>query len=94
MVAQLSQKDPREYLPFLNELQKLKTYKQKFRIDDYLNKKESALVNLRMSCREKEDGDGSDMKSCMDYICKNEIYVFAMELFRDDPIHYKVKIEV
>ncbi|KAG8724730.1 hypothetical protein FRC09_015203 [Ceratobasidium sp. 395] len=37
MIAQQSQKDPREYLPFLRELRALDTYYQRFRINDYLS---------------------------------------------------------
>lgn len=54
MVAQQSQKDPREYLPFLTELSKLEKFQQRFRIDDYLGRKEKALINL------KQDGNGDD----------------------------------
>lgn len=45
-VAQKSQKDPKEYLQFLNELKKLPESYRKFRIDSHLKKFESALVHL------------------------------------------------
>jgi len=38
--------DPREYLPFLRELRVLDKYYQRFKIDDYLKRYQSALKNL------------------------------------------------
>ncbi|KAJ1339139.1 hypothetical protein BSLG_006277 [Batrachochytrium salamandrivorans] len=46
MVAQHSQKDPREYLPFLSTLQKMPMYLQRFNIDDHLARHVSAVHNL------------------------------------------------
>lgn len=45
-VAQKSQMDPREYLPFLTKLNDMDTNLKKFTIDDYLNDHESALKHL------------------------------------------------
>jgi elongator complex protein 1 len=47
MVAQHSQKDPKEYLPFLQQLQGLPKYVQRYTIDDFLGRHEKALENLR-----------------------------------------------
>ena len=41
--------DPREYLPFLRELRALEMYYQRFKIDDYLKRYESALRNLSLA---------------------------------------------
>ncbi|KNZ72380.1 Elongator complex protein 1 [Termitomyces sp. J132] len=49
MIAQHAQKDPREYLPFLRELRVLEKYYQRFKIDDYLKRYESALRNLSLA---------------------------------------------
>ncbi|KAJ3095479.1 hypothetical protein HDU97_006901 [Phlyctochytrium planicorne] len=59
LVAQYSQKDPREYLPFLTELKELTQYRQRFRIDDYLERREKALGNLSLLLKEAEAKGGS-----------------------------------
>ncbi|XP_006864750.1 PREDICTED: elongator complex protein 1 [Chrysochloris asiatica] len=46
MVAEKSQKDPKEYLPFLNTLKKMETNYQRFSIDKYLKRYEKAIVHL------------------------------------------------
>jgi elongator complex protein 1 len=73
MVAQYSQKDPREYLPFLSELQKLDTNYQRFSIDSHLKKYTQALVHLS-KCDDRFEELVQFMKS-------NSIYKDAMKLF-------------
>lgn len=46
LVAQKSQKDPKEYLPFLTELQQMETFYQRYSIDMYLGRYKKALFNL------------------------------------------------
>jgi elongator complex protein 1 len=46
MVAQRSQKDPKEYLPYLSELQKMEPFYQKYTIDTHLGRHAKALRNL------------------------------------------------
>jgi elongator complex protein 1 len=53
MVAQKSQKDPKEYLPYLSELQKLPVFLQRFKIDRDLGRWERALFNLSQVERER-----------------------------------------
>ncbi len=55
MVAQKSQKDPKEYLPFLNKLQAMDMYTQRFSIDSHLGSWDSALRNLAQLGDEKVD---------------------------------------
>ncbi|KAF9295803.1 hypothetical protein BGZ74_010603 [Mortierella antarctica] len=74
MVAQWSQKDPREYLPFLNELRTLEKYYQRFKIDDHLKKYQSALKNLSQA-GEKYFAD------CVAYIKQHNLYKFALKVF-------------
>jgi elongator complex protein 1 len=45
-VAQKSQKDPREYLPFLADLQKQEKFVQRFKIDLHLKRYEKALESI------------------------------------------------
>uniref|UniRef100_A0A8C8BM55 Elongator complex protein 1 n=1 Tax=Otus sunia TaxID=257818 RepID=A0A8C8BM55_9STRI len=46
MVAEKSQKDPKEYLPFLNTLQKMETNYQRYTIDRHLKRYTKALGHL------------------------------------------------
>ncbi|NXX94785.1 ELP1 protein, partial [Centropus bengalensis] len=46
MVAEKSQKDPKEYLPFLNTLQKMETNYQRYTIDKHLKRYTKALGHL------------------------------------------------
>lgn len=39
--------DPKEYLPFLRELRELEHNYQRFRIDDYLERRGKALASLK-----------------------------------------------
>ncbi|KAJ3159102.1 hypothetical protein HDU86_002001 [Geranomyces michiganensis] len=78
MVAQHSQKDPREYLPFLSELQKLEPNYQRFRIDDHLGKRDTALAHLANAGDEHYD-------ACLAYADRHGIYKSAMRVFKDDP---------
>ncbi|EIN06431.1 IkappaB kinase complex IKAP component [Punctularia strigosozonata HHB-11173 SS5] len=55
MIAQHSQKDPREYLPFLRELRAMDKYYQRFRIDDHLRRHASALRNLSLAGPDRFD---------------------------------------
>ncbi len=46
LVAEKSQKDPKEYLPFLNELRKLPVDYQRYKIDVYLQRYDRALEHI------------------------------------------------
>ncbi|XP_064414336.1 elongator complex protein 1 isoform X2 [Latimeria chalumnae] len=46
MVVEKSQKDPKEYLPFLNELKKMETNYQRYTIDKHLKRYKAALRHL------------------------------------------------
>lgn len=50
MVAEKSQKDPKEYLPFLNDLKKLEENYMKYKIDLYLKRYKKALQSI-VKCR-------------------------------------------
>ncbi|KAL9604999.1 MAG: hypothetical protein Q9219_000187 [cf. Caloplaca sp. 3 TL-2023] len=47
LVAQQSQKDPREYLPFLQNFQRMEPLRRKFSLDDHLGRFKKALQHLR-----------------------------------------------
>ncbi|KAI8144910.1 IKI3 family-domain-containing protein [Fennellomyces sp. T-0311] len=87
MVAQQAQKDPREYLPFLQELQKLEKFYQRFRIDDHLKRYASALKNLSRAGDER-------FEELVDYMRKHALYLVALEEYANKPEQKKVILEV
>jgi elongator complex protein 1 len=87
MVAQWSQKDPREYLPFLNELRTLEKYYQRYRIDDHLKKYKSALQNLSQA-GEKYFND------CVSYIRQHNLYKDALKVFGSNPTKHKAILQI
>ncbi|KAI7853743.1 IKI3 family-domain-containing protein [Circinella umbellata] len=86
MVAQQAQKDPREYLPFLQELQKLEKFYQRFRIDDHLKRYASALKNLSLAGDEHFD-------ELVDYMRKHTLYLVALEEYANKPQQKKVILD-
>jgi elongator complex protein 1 len=71
LVAQKSQKDPREYLPFLADLQKQDGPFQRYSIDAHLGKWESALKNLA-------NAGSARFEMCLELIRKHNLYVHAL----------------
>ncbi|CAG8467741.1 8600_t:CDS:10 [Gigaspora rosea] len=82
MVAQQSQKDPREYLPFLTELESYPKYYQQFKIDDHLCRYEKALKNLSLAGDEYFD-------DCLKYIREHGLYHSATSIFANNNEKYK-----
>lgn len=74
-VAQKSQKDPKEYLPFLNELKQLEENYRKYRIDNYLKRYEKALDHIVKCGVEKLD-------ECKELIEKHNLFTNALRLFK------------
>ncbi|CAE6454047.1 unnamed protein product [Rhizoctonia solani] len=81
MIAQQSQKDPREYLPFLRELRALDTYYQRFRINEYLGRRELALANLKLA-------GAARFEEAKQYIEKHQLYSKSIELWKGHPTEY------
>ncbi|KAI1781154.1 IkappaB kinase complex, IKAP component [Hypoxylon cercidicola] len=75
LVAQQSQRDPREYLPFIQNLHQLPDVRRKFAIDDHLNRHEKALGHLQSLQVHKE---------AQDYTAKHALYPAALRLYRYD----------
>lgn len=82
MVAKKSQKDPKEYLPFLTKLQKMEPAYMKYTIDTHLGRYESALKNLASSESEQHFAE------CMQLIREHHLYKLALELFVTDDARY------
>lgn len=76
LVAQQSQKDPREYLPFLQGLQALPEVRRRFAIDDHLQRYAKALISLK-------DSSPADETDEIDaYIVKHALYQPALTMYR------------
>lgn len=73
MVAEKSQKDPKEYLPFLNELQKMDENYRCFKIDSHLKRHEKALGHLS-----KCDNNHPEFLAYME---THQLHVQALKLF-------------
>eukprot|EP00002_Diphylleia_rotans_P026807 TRINITY_DN5361_c0_g1_i1.p1 TRINITY_DN5361_c0_g1~~TRINITY_DN5361_c0_g1_i1.p1 ORF type:complete len:1221 (-),score=246.17 TRINITY_DN5361_c0_g1_i1:42-3704(-) len=74
MVAQKSSKDPKEYLPFLSELQKLAPQLQKYTIDKLLKRFERALTHISQAGDEHFD-------KCIELIQEHNLYKLGLKLF-------------
>ncbi|KAK4102665.1 IkappaB kinase complex, IKAP component [Parathielavia hyrcaniae] len=79
LVAQQSQRDPREYLPFVQELHKMPLLKRQFTIDDKLEHWEKALDHL------KALNNFEDVKT---YVVKHKLYRYALGLYRHEEQHH------
>lgn len=73
-VAERSQKDPKEYVPFLNELKRLPEDYKKYKIDVYLKRFSSALRHIAQC--------GSDyLEECLTLVKSQRLYLEAIPLF-------------
>lgn len=75
-VAQKSQKDPKEYLPFLNELKNFEENYRKYRIDNHLKRYEMALTHIVKCGVEK-------LEECLELIEKHNLYTKALRLYKN-----------
>ncbi|XP_029845104.2 putative elongator complex protein 1 [Ixodes scapularis] len=82
MVAEKSQKDPKEYVPFLNELNKLELNYRRFKIDLHLGRHEKALRNISL-CGE------SHFEECLNLIKSHRLFTSALYLFPEGSDQYK-----
>lgn len=75
LIAQQSQRDPREYVPFIQNLHKLPDLRRKFEIDDHLARRSKALVHLQTL---------NAFDELCDYSAKHVLYQDALKLYRYD----------
>lgn len=73
LVAQQSQKDPKEYLPFLRNLQGMSVLRRQYSIDNHLGRFKKALRHL---C----ELDAFD--EVKDYTIKHDLYAEALDFYR------------
>jgi elongator complex protein 1 len=76
LVAQKSQKDPREYLPFLQNLQEMTSLRRRFSIDDFLGRHTKALSHLHAL---------DVFSEFQKYTQKHSLYQAALALYRYKP---------
>ncbi|XP_004600345.2 elongator complex protein 1 [Sorex araneus] len=82
MVAEKSQKDPKEYLPFLNTLKKMETNYQRFTIDKHLKRYEKAIGHLSKCGPEH-------FPECLNLIKDKNLYNEALKLYPRGSQQYK-----
>jgi elongator complex protein 1 len=75
LVAQQSQKDPREYLPHLQKLHEMPSLLQRFTIDNDLKRYYKALDHLHAM---------DDFERLKTFTTQHELYATAIELYRYD----------
>ena len=80
-VAQQSQKDPKEYIPFLNHLMNLEEYYMKYSVDKHLNRHEKALEHISKL--------NDKFSECLEFVKKHELYMKAMRLFDTNSNEYR-----
>ncbi|KAG8811746.1 hypothetical protein FRC19_003616 [Serendipita sp. 401] len=83
LIAQHSQRDPREYLPFLRELKALEKCYQRFRIDDHLKRYGKALKDLA-------DGGDQYFSEALLYMEKHQLYIDGLAIWKGKTKEYKV----
>ncbi|GME32947.1 Cytochrome c oxidase subunit VIIc [Neofusicoccum parvum] len=80
LIAQQSQKDPREYLPYLQSLQEMDLLRRQFTIDDNLGRRSKAIAHLH------ELDSFDELKQ---YAEKHELYSDAISLHKYQPERLK-----
>ncbi|KAJ2551121.1 putative elongator complex protein 1 [Coemansia sp. RSA 1933] len=91
LVAQRSQRDPREYLASLGTLNAISSAEyRRYKIDSLLGRNELALGHLCDAFK----GDSSLWNEVVDFVRENKLYQLALCRFADDkPQHRKICIE-
>ncbi|WQF81669.1 Putative elongator complex protein [Colletotrichum destructivum] len=80
LVAQQSQRDPREYLPFIQDLHNLPDLRRKFEIDNHLDRRAKALSHLK---------DLDAFEELSTYTAKHALYQEALALYRYDQARHQ-----
>ncbi|XP_077201588.1 elongator complex protein 1 isoform X2 [Paroedura picta] len=82
MVAEKSQKDPKEYLPFLNQLKKMESNYQRYSIDKHLKRYPKALSHLAKCGAEH-------FPELLNLVKEQSLYKEALKLYPLDTQEYK-----
>ncbi|KAG7519010.1 hypothetical protein JOB18_049640 [Solea senegalensis] len=86
MVAEKSQKDPKEYLPFLNMLKSLEQNYQRYTIDKHLKRYRKALLHLSKCGQEH-------FPEALQLVREQKLYSEALRLYESNSAQYKVNKE-
>lgn len=87
VVAQQSQKDPKEYLPFLQKLYEQTDLRKKVMIDTHLKKYSKALDSLILITPEETANIKDEI---VDFIIDHELYKHALKLYRYDDKNFNL----
>lgn len=94
LVAQNAQRDPREYMPFLESLSELPELRRRYQIDNHLKRYAKALASLHAIAGSDESGSGPDggadgkaHEEVEAYTVRHGLYTEAMGLYRYDAPH-------
>lgn len=96
LVAQNAQRDPREYMPFLESLSTLQELRRRYQIDNHLKRYTKALGSLHAiaASGDGSDASGSDVRVDSDahqetetYAVRHGLYTEALKLYRYDAPH-------
>ncbi|RKF59894.1 Elongator complex protein 1 [Golovinomyces cichoracearum] len=80
-IVQNSQRDPQEYLPFLQNLLDMTPLRRQFSIDNHLGKHAKALIWLY------EIDEFNEIKA---YVQKHSLYLDALSLYQHKPTNYAI----
>uniref|UniRef100_A0A182VQJ3 Elongator complex protein 1 n=1 Tax=Anopheles minimus TaxID=112268 RepID=A0A182VQJ3_9DIPT len=85
-VATKSQKDPKEYLPFLNELKRMDENYRKYRIDCHLKRYDRALEHIARYETEEER-----FQEALELTASHQLYTVALRCYRNsaNKDHYR-----
>ena len=81
MVAKHTQKDPKEFLPYLKKLQEMDPVWMKFQINYDLKYYEDALMELSKVLNFLFQGQEIYFDKCLNIIEKHQLYEFSLKLF-------------
>lgn len=87
IIAQQSQKDPKEYLPFLQNLHVQEDLRKKFLIDTHLKYYEKALDSLTQI----KDVDQEEVNN---YVVEHSLYKHALSIYRNNQSNSDIILEL
>ncbi|SPO03399.1 related to killer toxin insensitive protein 3 [Cephalotrichum gorgonifer] len=85
LVAQQAQKDPKEYVPFVQGLHEMSELRRRFTIDDHLGRREKALVHLK---------ELDAFEELQNYMVKYALYQKALAEYRYDGERHAVLMDL
>lgn len=91
VIAQQSQKDPKEYLPFLQKINIQKPHRRQFMVDTYLKKYEKGLESLVKITPEEDSGIEKEIS---EYIVDHKLYGKGLALYRYDTKRFNGVLEL